>query len=212
LSAKKRATDITNYAKDTILLALQEFFSNGSNAGDSFLFNPSLDQSKILIADKYTTNLEEVEKKPAIVVMRGAQSWTRRGIGQHLGRVGPGHADTFKDMINGSFTCLCMSKVGPEAEEIGHMAFVLFQMFRKAIIKDTGVHDIQSVTLGEEIASVTDSKIDIAVVPVTLNLLITWDWKLEERGPVLREVNVDLRRKNAETLSRFLKRGVRIGA
>lgn len=197
---------ITDYAKDTVLALLQEFFSNEKNVGDEFLFNRDLTQSRVLIADKYTINLEDVAKKPSIVVIRGAQSWSRRGIDQHLSWEGPGVADRFTDLIMGSFNCTCMSAQGLEAESLAHATFAFFQFFRKVIRnKVKGVHDIASVVLGEEQAAVTDSQIPVSVVPVQISLLFQWTWKLEQAGPVLKDVDVNTAIKNGEDMTKFLK-------
>ncbi len=197
---------ITDYAKDAILAALQEFFSNKKNVGPELAFSQNPSDSGILIADKYTINLEDVEKKPAIVVIRGAQAWSNRGLDQHKGWEGPGVDDRFTDLINGSFSCTCMSKQGLEAESIAHTVFTFFRMFRRTIRKEIkGIHDITSVQLGEELLAVSDSDTDVSVVPVTLNMSFQWTWKLGQKGPVLREIAVNKQEKNGQALTRFLE-------
>ena len=197
---------ITNYAKDAILVVLQEFFSNEKNVGAEFLFNRDITQSKILIADKYTLNLEDVDKRPAIVVIRGAQTWSRRGLDQFVGHEGPAVADRFTDLIQGSFNCTCMSRQGLEAEAIAHAVFAFFQYFRRVIRHQVkGIHDITSVVLGEELAATTDSQIEISVVPVSISLAFQWTWKLEQKGPELKDVDIETRMKNGEIVTKFLK-------
>lgn len=198
---------ITDYAKDAILAALQEFFSNKKNVGPDLLFSQNAAESSILIADKYTINLKDVEKKAAIVVIRGAQAWSNRGLDQHKGWEGPGVADRFTDLVNGAFSCTCMSKQGLEAESIAHTVFTFFRMFRRTIRKTfKGIHDITSVQLGEELLAVSDSDVDVSVVPVTLNLSFQWTWKLEQVGPVLRDVKFNQQQKNGQVFTRFMEK------
>ena len=198
---------ITDFAKDTILALLQEFFSNEENVPSEFLFNRDLSQSKILIAYKYTYNLEDVEKRPAIVVIRGAQSWARRGNDQFLGWKGNAQAEQFTDLINGSFSCTCMDREGLVAEQIGHVCFAFFQFFRR-MLRDRrkGIHDVTSVVLGEELAAQTDSRIDVAVVPVQIGLMFQWKWELRQNAPVFRELDIRTRQRNGEILTQFLKK------
>lgn len=197
---------LTDYAKDTILGILQEFFSIEKNVGTDFLYNRDLTASKVLIADKYTINLEDVEKKPAIVVMRGAQSWGRRGLDQFLKWEGPNTGRRHTDLVQGTFNCTCMSRQGLEAETIAHFVFGFFSFF-KAPIRDAikGVHDIQGVILGEELVAKTDSDNDVSVVPVTVSLLFQWSWLVEQKGPQFKDVAVCPRTTQPEAFTKFLQ-------
>ena len=196
---------ITDYAKDAVLSLLQEFFTNEKNAGE-FLYNRDVSLSKILIADKYTINLEDVDKKPAIVVIRGAQAWGRRGIDQFLGWEGKNVGERRTDLVQGSFNCTCLSRQGLEAETLAHIVFSFFTYF-KSVIRDgvKGIHDIQGVVLGEELSAKSDSDHDVSVVPVQLSLLLQWSWLLEQTGrPPFNGVKVCPSYKNGETVTRFL--------
>jgi hypothetical protein len=196
---------VADFAKDTIIALLQEFFANDKNFPPEYLFNRDLSQSAILIADKYTYNLEDVEKRPAIVVIRGAQSWTRRGLDQFKGWVGDAQASEFTDLIQGSFSCTCMSRHGLEAESLAHSVFAFFQFFRRMLRDKTkGIHDVTSIILGEEMAAKTDSNIDVSVVPVQIVLMFQWKWKLTQVAPVFRDVDINSRFKNGEVLTQFL--------
>jgi hypothetical protein len=196
---------ITDYAKDAVLSLLQEFFSMEKNAGE-FLFNRDVSLSRILIADKYTINLEDVEKKPAIVVIRGAQAWGRRGLDQFMGWEGKNVGERRTDLIQGSFNCTCMSKQGLEAENLAHAVFSFFTYF-KSVIRDRvkGIHDIQGVVLGEELVAKSDSDVDVSVVPVQLSLLLQWSWLLEQKGrPPFNGATMTANYKNGEKVTKFL--------
>lgn len=197
---------ISDFAKDTVLTLLQEFFSNPKNAG-RLLFNRDPGQSEILIADKYTINLEDVDKKPAIVVVRGTLVPAERGLDSFLGWMGPNTAETFTQMLQGSVNCTCLSRKGLEAEEIAWKVFAFFGMFRRKIREQVkGVHDVKPVALGEELAAVTDSDHEMSVVPVTLSLQFQWKWVLEQLGPPLKGVDVTLQNSKAEAFTKFLSR------
>ena len=197
---------ITDYAKDAIIGVLQEFFAMEKNVGGDLLFNRDLAQSRILIADKYTINMEDVEKKPSIVVIRGAQSWGRRGIDQFQGWSGPNVGSKHTDLIQGSFNCTCMSRQGLEAEKIAFTVFGFFSFFKK-VLRDIikGMHDIQGIVLGEELVARTDSEVDISVVPVSVSLLFQWSWLVERVGPPFRDVSVNASIQGGERMTRFLR-------
>lgn len=196
---------ISDFAKDTVLSLLQEFFSNEKNVGAELLWNGDPKASRISIVDKYTVNLEDVDKRPAIVVVRGTQTWMRRSVGQYEGQVGPNAADKFTDLVNGGVTCTCISSEGLEAERIAWICFGFFQMFRRVIQKVKKVHDVQSVALGEEMAAETDSKGVVAIVPVSLSLLFQWHWILEQKGPPLKDVDVRTYVSNADSFMKFMQ-------
>ena len=196
---------ITDYAKDAVLSLLQEFFSKEKNAGE-FLFNRDPSLSRILIADKYTINLEDGEKTPASVVMRGAQAWGRRGIDGFLGWEGKNVGERRTDLVQGAFNCTCMSRQGLEAENLAHVVFAFFTYF-KSVLRDSvkGLHDIQGVVLGEELIAKSDSDVDVSVVPVQLSLLLQWSGLLEQTGrPPFNGVTLNARYKNGERLTKFL--------
>ncbi len=198
---------VTDFAKDTIIALLQEFFSSDKNVPDEFRFNANLQQSAILIADKYTYNLEDVEKRPAIIIIRGAQNWARRGLDQFKGWKGDAQAENFTDLINGSFSCTCMARDGLVAEQMGHACFAFFQMFRRMIRdRNRGIHDITSIQLGEELAAKTDSRIEVAVVPVQIGLQFQWKWSLTQKAAPFKALDIGIRQRNGEILTKFLQK------
>lgn len=197
---------ISDFAKDTVLSLLQEFFSNEKNAG-RLVFNQSPGQSAIMIADKYTVNLEDVEKKPAIVVIRGTIVPAERGLDSFLGWTGPNTGEVFTQMLQATVNCTCMSRKGLEAEEIAWKVFAFFGMFRRRLREQVkGLHDIKPVALGEELAAMTDSDIDVSVVPVTLSMQFQWKWVLEQKSPALGSVDVKTYSDRAEAFTKFLNR------
>jgi len=204
-----KSFSVTDFTKDAILGVLQEFFSNENNAGE-FLWRADIKQSKILIADKYTLNLEDVEKKPSIVVIRGAQSWGRRGIDQFQGWEGPNTGSRHTDIILGTFNCTCMSANGLEAESLADTVFAFFSFFKKVLrSKVPALQDLQGVALGEELVAVSDSKQDVSVVPVTISTAFQWSWLVEQRGKPVENVNVTTREshgttKNGQAFDKFL--------
>jgi hypothetical protein len=194
-----KSFSITDYTKDAILGVLQEFFSIEKNAGE-FLWHADIKQSKILIADKYTINLEDVEKKPSIVVIRGAQSWGRRGIDQLQGWEGPNTGSRHTDIVLGTFNCTCMSANGLEAESLADTVFAFFSFFRKALREKVhALQDLQGVSLGEELVAVTDSKHDVSVVPVTVSTAFQWSWLVQRQGKPVKDVVVTTRDSHGAT-------------
>ena len=145
-------------------------------------------QSEIMIVDKYTFNLDDVNVRPAIVANRGPQRWgNSSGISQ-LQEMDPRTAKRIHtDLINGSVIFNCFAKDGIEAETIAGNVFDWFRVFRIPLRK-SGFFKIDSAMIGEEALVKSDSTPDLSVVPVQVNASIQVRWSIEPRATRLRAI------------------------
>ena len=82
-------SDPTGFAKRVVLGLLQNFFADI----EEFRFSYDDAESRVRISDKYTVNLKEIEKRPAIIVDRSDMRWSNVGIDQFWTQGGRTSAD-----------------------------------------------------------------------------------------------------------------------
>jgi hypothetical protein len=132
--------------------------------------------------------LEIVEKRPAIIISRGASAWTNINAGQRgfedsvpMGGTStlhgpPDTADTVKnaiytDLLQGSVTFHILSKSGIQAEEIASELFVSLTAY-KADLRKKGIHKVTALSFGEEQLLRTNASIEYSTVPINLSFLM----------------------------------------
>ena len=163
---------------------LQELFSEDSK----FTWNSNVRNTKFIISDKNAIDLGVVEKKPALIISRGAMAWTftsfsRSGANPEFlykdGKetlAGPlGSADSIKnssvtDLLRASVTITCVAKHGVLAEELANLVFTALTA-NKTDLRANGIHKIQALSFGEEQILKSSSGIDLSAVAVQMQYL-----------------------------------------
>ena len=153
-----------------------------------FKWTSDLKTTKLVIADKNAVELEIVEKRPAIIVSRGASAWTNINAGQRgfedslpMGGTStlhgpPDTADTIKnniftDLLQGTVTFHVLSKSGIQAEEIASELFVSLTAY-KADLRKKGIHKVTSLSFGEEQMLRSNASIEYSTVPINIGFLM----------------------------------------
>jgi len=172
----------------------QQYFATISK----YLWNADVRTSNILIMDKNAIDLGVAVRKPSIVLSRGSAAWSYANRGQIginsdfnyksnletldgvLGSGTPETNQTYTDMLRGSVTFNVLSKSGIVAEEI---AAILFNALtaERAKLKETGVHQITAMGIGEEQNLKTTSEIEVSLVPLSLSFLLQKSVKVGQR-------------------------------
>jgi hypothetical protein len=163
--------------KDYTLITLRSFFGGRPD----FTWEADENSTNIFIGDKYSINLEAVEKKPLISLQRGIIRWGDRHIGRFYGS-DLRTKDQYIARCLGSCILLCCSRVGLEAERIAQLVFHFFTMFSDKL-RLKGYYDIQAIALGEERIAKSNSDIDISIVPVTINCELVDTWSVVDSTP-----------------------------
>ena len=170
-------TFISDKVKDQVILVLRSFFADQPK----YTWLADSNETKVIIADKYSYELEAVEQRPIISVQRGAI----RPFGRHIGHFRGSDlraVDSFVEAFRVDFVVLCLSRVGLEAETLAQLVFQFIMRYRSKL-REKGFLDIKASSLGEERIAKSDSKIDISVVPVTISVEITDSWSVIDNVP-----------------------------
>ena len=166
-------------------------------------WDPSVEKTKILIVDKYTFNLEEVAKRPAIVANRGPQQWMKTsGFRQMQTRDMMTDRRTYSDLVSGSMTFSVFAR-GSESEDLAQLVFEWFTQFQDAIrergafrapLDRVGLFRVSSVSIGEEALVKSDSAPDLSVVPVRVQAIAQQRWLFIPRAVKLKGIRFTITR------------------
>lgn len=189
---------ITSFTKDIILQFLQDMFSQNNLYDDKndYIWSPDPEESKILIADAYTEDLEKTEMRPAIVLRRGPIRWMNTSMYQRIHTNFRTGQETFQDLVSTDLTAECLSRNGLEAELLADIVFQGVQMFSDTI-RGRGAFTVDSVAIGPETLIQSDSSQDLSAVPVGIKLLLQRRWKLTPSAELMERIKVY--EKNAKT-------------
>lgn len=153
-------------------------------------WDDDLASSQILITDKYSFNLDDVNARPAIIGNRGPVRWmntsgfqqTQEFVFQTAQRIGT-------DLISGSMIFNCFSREGLEAESIAGDVFNWFRVFREPLRK-AGLFRVESTSMGEEALVKADGRPDLSVVPVQVEASVQLRWSTTPYARLLKNVVV----------------------
>ena len=159
---------------------------------NQYIWKPKQDETEIHIADIYTENMEQPEFRPAIIVQRGTMRWNNTGIDQMQGQTFGDDTRTYTDLVVGDLTINCISRTGLEAELLANICFQIIQFFARVIRQKTKIFAIKSVAIGQEALVQSDSKQDITIVPVGIQLYVQDRWKLRNPGDLISKIDVSL--------------------
>ena len=167
----------TSLAKDLILKFLQDFFSEPKLYDDhnDYLWSANLADSKILIVDSYTEDLERMELRPAIVLRRGGTGWMNTSLLQRMSFDWRTSARGHTDLLYSDLTLECLSRNGLEAEFLADLVFQGIQFFAQQI-RERGAFRVASAVIGGETLIQSDSQQELTAVPVTMTLSFQNQW------------------------------------
>jgi len=177
---------LTSFSKDLILEFLQDMFSQQDlyDGKNDYVWSPDPEESKILIADAYTEDLETAEMRPAIVLRRGPIRWMQTSIDQRANVDFRTGRRTFQDLLASDLTAECLSRNGLEAELLADIVFQGIQIFASTI-RHRGAFEVDSVAIGPETLIQGDSQQDLSAVPVGIRLLLQKSWQVNVDGVLL---------------------------
>jgi len=177
---------IKNYA----LEVTQLLFGAGNPTG--YHWDANQEKTEIMIVDKHSFNLEQVESTPTIVANRGPQGWMRTsGFRQLQALDMRTDRRTYADLVRGGVILSCFSRHGLEAEDLAGYLFASFQTFRDVMRKiarqgimvpnHLGFFRIEATNMGEEALVKSDSRPGLSVVPVALQATVHRRYAVEPR-------------------------------
>lgn len=179
-------------AKDILLRFLQEFFYQMPRGKNLFHFDPGegweTDEltSELIITDSGAINTDTLEKRPAIIVSRNQFSYGNLGMDNFVSSIGTNDKRTHTDLLQGSFTINCLSRLGLEAEKLALMIARAIKIHRR-MLQQAGFFQIgQQITIGPESPAATiypgGSDEDYVMVGVTFPCYWQETWKINPSG------------------------------
>jgi len=172
IADRKPIANVALFIKRTAIEFLQAIFS--VRATGSYRFDADDTKTEIFIGDQHTTNLNAVEINPSIIAVRGPISYLPTGLGG--GSVEsvsmPTGNITFNDLLTGSIAFSCLSREGPEAEDLAYLVMKSFKFFRPELMK-YGFFTIKGMNMGAESLveqEGTDDKLYLVPVYVTVQV------------------------------------------
>ena len=176
--------------KDILLRFLQDFFHGMPEGENLFHFEPGSEtgqtaeiETELIIGVAGAINTDTVEKRPAIMVSRGPFGYGDTSLDalQHLDFTDG--KETRTDLLSGSFTLHCISRIGEEAEKLALLVAKGIRIYRVPL-QQAGFFNIGlRIRIGEESPANTllggDSDEDFIVVSVSFPVYYEESWTYE---------------------------------
>lgn len=151
--------------KKVFLSFAQQLFTTVQPLGLVWDVDPR--KTQIFIADNYSVSPEIVESMPAIILVRGNAAWAQTSIDQRLSTSLLNDHKLRKDLVRLSVTLQCTSKNGIEAEKIADTLFTSLVGYKDQFRKN-GIHQILSISMGEERLVRADSTERLFAIPINV--------------------------------------------
>lgn len=173
----------TAFAKELLLCFYQAFFIE--NRSD-FAFDPDEKRSKIFICDKFAYNREVAEQRPGLFTDRGALRWHGRHIDQFIGSNAVGAERQYADLLEVMVRVHCVAKEGLRAERLAVYAFMLPMIYKDLLRRDRRIHNVISTGMSSESILKRDSRPDLSLVVVDIQVLMNVNFSaLRSEAPLL---------------------------
>ena len=161
------SVDYSSRAKDCVLDFLQKTFSNNGlfpNQNNPFLYSDDDRNTRIMINDFNSENLNAVNIRPALLVQRGSMSPTRISLGDKTRETFLSGFEQRTLVMNVNLVVHCISREGLEAESLAVVVFRLIRFLNEDICKNYKVYNIEAINIGPE----TPISNEIKSVPVSI--------------------------------------------
>lgn len=138
---------LTHFTK-VFVRFLQVVFSTFEKG--SYKWLPDLELTDIVISDQGTVGREVVEKRPAIICMRGNAAWLNVSMDQFKSFDFSNGARTHTDLVAASMLYSCVAQDGIEAQRIAWIAGYATRTLKRNLLK-SGMHRVgENVDFGPE--------------------------------------------------------------
>ncbi len=139
--------------------------------------------TELIIGVAGAINTDTVEKRPAIMISRGPFGYGDTSLDALLGLEWETGKETRTDLVSGSFTIHCVSRIGEEAEKLALLVAKGIRIFRVPL-QQAGFFNIGiRIKIGAESVANTlvggDSDEDFISVPVSFPVYYEESWTTE---------------------------------
>ena len=176
--------------KDILIRFLQAYFYQMPAGEDLFHFEAGDEdgqtaeqETELIIGVAGAINTDTVERRPAIMISRGPFGYGDLSLDGLLKVDGTSGTETRTDLLTGSFTCYCISRIGEEAEKLALLVAKCIRMYR-VNLQQSGFFNIGlRIQIGKESVANNllpgDSDEDFIVVPVSFPVYYEESWTYE---------------------------------
>lgn len=189
-----RAFGFSWYSKRTIIAFLKDFFSKPENTDNLFVYYPDeaprstseVSPSLLRIEDRFAYDRDNVDTRPALVVVRQGTSAAPKTLGNSF---------IYRDMRTGNqivrthnmmdMQIIAYSREGDEAEFLADIVYTLLSAYRAEIRELLGWDQIDSVSIGPETPTMIDGRIDYVSVPIQLSGQLSVNYSKKKGAPRL---------------------------
>lgn len=162
----------------------------------SYRWEPDIETTDIVISDQGTYALQVIDKRPAIVCMRGPAMWSNIAMDQFKSFDFDSGTRSHTDLIACTMVYYCMAKEGLEAQRLAWIASYATRALKRNLMK-AGLHRVgENVDMGAETdagSAFGDSAKDTSLVTVSVPFFFQNSYSI---GPVdnllLKDLNLRL--------------------
>lgn len=148
----------------------------------------------IIIQDQGVTGMDVIEKRPAIIVMRGPAQFGNVSMDQFYGYDPSTGERTHVDLVSSSVTYNCISTQGLEAQRLAWIAKMATRTLKRTLLQ-AGMHRVgEEISVGAETppgALVPGDPNQAIMVPVMVPFYFQYRWSVAPLDKVLLK-NIDL--------------------
>jgi hypothetical protein len=180
---------LTDIVKDNILKILRDIFLTHPE----FPFDPDPNSSKIMICDSYAATLEDVEKKPLIVLLRPTLAIAEVGGTSHFTDMKKGSKKITLN-IGTTIEINCVAKSGIVAERLASLIALIF-IVHKDYLRNYGFHKIQSISISGEMPQVLSEREEKVVVSVSIQTMLMLTFEIVPETLEIKEIGIEVHAK-----------------
>lgn len=189
---KDLATPVGNplrYPRRVLIQILSSAYSEPEliDGGNPFLFvfdhetGEISKDSKLVIADTYSSELLATDPRPMIIVSRGDFGFLRLGIGGKENTVSfLGAKKLYADMTEMPVILNCISRRDIESEDLAWATASLFRIFQEEIRRRVNVQKLSDPRVGAPIVVKADSQIDLFLTPISMTVHQVSRWEVKK--------------------------------
>ena len=184
------------YARRVMIEILQSAFESeylytdtvGSRVVNPFLIKfqedgETAEDSRLVIADGWTNELEQTDPRPMIIVNRGDFGFLRLSVGQGKSHGWPEYdlenktkTETYADLTEMPLSLSCLARQELEAEELAWACALFIRMLHFELKEKSQLFKISLPRVGAPAIVKSDAQIDLVLTPVTFTVNQTMQW------------------------------------
>jgi len=139
--------DPLNYAVKCFVAFLQTIYEIAPIG--YFHWRPQLEETEIVITEENPVKVDTIERKPVISVILGPTQFNGSSLDDLLTVKSSNAQEIHTDLLPGTMTLACMSKVPQEARFIGWLSARTIWNLRKIFIREALFHEVgRKITVG----------------------------------------------------------------